>query len=683
MSETVAQLKEIANNLWWSWNPEAQELFRELNPGAFESSKSNPVLTLKYANEDILEDVAFRQRVSDVHARLTHYLETPGKFSDGPQTAYFCMEFGLHESLPLYSGGLGILAGDHTKGASDLGVPFVAIGLFLRDGYLRQFFDGTGYQQDEYPALDTTRVPVELVTDSSGLPVTVEVLFGSDVIKIQAWKLLVGKSIMYLLDTDFDGNEFDDRFITHRLYSGARRTRIKQEIILGIGGMRMLRKLGIDPDVVHLNEGHCAFACYEMLRENLRQGIDLNSAEENVRECTVFTTHTPVKAGHDRFAPELFVEMMEPYAGELGLSINQLLSYGRVNTDDDAESFTMTVLGLKLSCMANGVSRLNGEVARDQWKEMYPDRSVDEVPISHVTNGIHLPTWTSAQARPFLEKFVPGWQESAEAWMAINEIPDGELWAYRSRLRHAMTDRLELYLRKQSLPQNRSIDPKALTIGFARRFATYKRALLLFHDIDRLINLVSNSDRPLQVVFAGKAHPADESGKALIQQLFEFTRIPELHGRIAFIENYDMSVGRALVSGCDVWLNNPRRPYEASGTSGQKVAVHGGLNLSILDGWWPEGYNGSNGWSIGDKDSAEYMDPDQQDNEDANYLYSTLENKVIPMFYSRDEADLPREWISMMRSAMSTLPYQFSARRMVSDYAQSIYGAVGKKTVSS
>ncbi len=681
MPTTLNKLKEISENLWWSWNPEALELFSELNPGAFEASKSNPVLTIKYADEKVLNDHGFQERVDAAYAEFRSYVDSDGQFAHHPQVAYFCMEFGLHESLPLYSGGLGILAGDHTKAASDTGLPFCAVGLFLRDGYLRQFFDGTGYQQDEYPAIDTTRVPVELVTDENGRPITVDAPIGDKVVKVQAWKLKIGRSVMYLLDTDFDGNTFDNRFITHRLYAGSRKTRIKQEIILGVAGVRLLKKLNITPDLIHLNEGHCAFACFEMLRMYLDMNMSREDAESRIRAHTVFTTHTPVKAGHDRFSTDLFKRMMSGYAGEVGISIDELLAYGRVSPDDADEDFTMTVLGLKLSGAANGVSRLNGEVARDQWKEMYPDRSVSDVPISHVTNGIHLPTWTSPNARTFLGSYVPGWDSSPDSWGAVRNIPDADLWSYRSSLRARMIEKLELFVRKQSLPQQHKLNPDVLTIGFARRFATYKRALLLFHDIERLKRIVANPDRPVQVVFAGKAHPADEEGKALIQRLFDYTQIPELQGRIVFLENYDMSIGRTLVSGCDVWLNNPRRPYEASGTSGQKVAVHGGLNLSILDGWWPEGYNGNNGWKIGDKDTAEYMDPAQQDNEDAEFLYQTIENSVVPLFYNRNDLNVPVQWVEMMKEAMTTLPYRFSARRMVEDYVANIYSLVATESV--
>lgn len=678
MPTTFDQLKEISNNLWWSWNPHALELFRELNPGAFEASKHNPVLTLKYADESVLGQPDYQARVHQVYEELTRYQTEDGDFANHPTVAYFCMEFGLHESLPLYSGGLGILAGDHTKAASDSGLPFYAIGLFLRDGYLRQFFDGAGYQQDEYPAIDTTRVPVELVTDEKGLPIIVEVPIENETIKVQAWRLNVGRSIMYLLDTDFDGNSFDNRFLTHRLYAGSRETRIKQEVILGIAGLRLLKKLNVSPDLIHLNEGHCAFACFELMHMYQQMNMDRQTAEERIRSRVAFTTHTPVKAGHDRFSTDLFRSVMSGYSTEVGIAMDDLLAYGRVQPDDDSEDFTMTVLGLKLSGVANGVSRLNGEVARDQWKEMYPGRNVAEVPISHVTNGIHLPTWTSPLARTFLDTNVPGWTSSTEAWNTIRSTPDAEIWNYRTKLRSAMIQKLEFLVSKQSLPQEIKLNPEHLTIGFARRFATYKRALLIFHDLDRLKKIISDSDRPVQIVFAGKAHPADEQGKALIQQLFNYTHLPELEGKVLFLENYDMSIGRALVSGCDVWLNNPRRPYEASGTSGQKVAVHGGLNLSILDGWWPEGYNGKNGWAIGDKDSAEYMDPAQQDNEDADFLYRTLEESVVPLFYDRNADDIPAEWVDMIKEAMATLPYQFSARRMIHDYVDSIYSLVAE-----
>lgn len=674
--DTRTKLTAIAKNLWWSWQPEVIELFRSLNPGAFRASNNSPMAALRLADEAVLADAAFAAKVDAAYAELQAYLDDTPRFGDGPRTSYFCMEYGLHESLPLYSGGLGILAGDHCKAASDVGLPFTAIGIFLRDGYFKQYFDETGWQQAEFPSLDATEHPFELVKAPGGEDLTVTVHLGWQPLHLRAWKLQVGRIPLYLLDSDFDANPFDLRFLTRRLYQGDRTTRIQQEIILGIGGRRMLCALGVETDVFHMNEGHCAFLTYELLREQLEAGKDRVAAEDWVRQHCVFTTHTPVKAGHDRFDPALFLDQMGALRQRLGFSEHDMLAYGRVNPHDMQETFTMTVLGLKLARAANGVSKLNGEVARRQWDLLYPDRPIDEVPIGHVTNGIHLPTWTAGHARPFLRQHLPEWPQhrsQTEYWDQIHEVSDADLWAYRRSLRQALIDYINDRLPNQTLKQTANLDPDALTICFARRFATYKRAPLLFWDKDRIRKLFTDAERPIQVVYAGKAHPADSGGKRFIQEIYEMTQDPDFAGKLILLEGYDMEIGRMLVSGADVWLNNPRRPYEASGTSGQKVAMHGGLNLSILDGWWPEGFNEQNGWAIGHDAGHEYKDPSIQDPEDANYLYEALETSVLVDFYERDAEGLPQAWLTRMRSAMQTLPAVFSAERMVIDYIQQYY----------
>ncbi len=678
---TREQLQFIARNLWWSWNPDALDLFRRVNPDVFAATDNNPLRALKHARIEVLENTGFAQSVDTVYRRLQDYLTTPGELSEIPRTAYFCMEYGLHESLPLYSGGLGILAGDHTKAASDLGVPLTAVGLFLREGYFKQYFDRSGVQQADYPAKPVTSLPIELATDANGDPVTVTVNLGIQPITVRAWTLMVGKTKLILLDCDIDPNPFPFRYLTRRLYAGSSRTRIRQEILLGIGGLRMLRALGETPERIHMNEGHCAFVALELLREHLASGMDRVSAEHAVRETCVFTTHTPVKAGHDRFDAELFLEQMSLFKSEIGLSDGELMSFGRANPNDISEPFTMTILGLKLAGICNGVSKLNGEVARAQWHHLYPDRPVAQVPIGHITNGIHLPTWTSPIARDFLDNHLPGWQYDPDAWQRIDAVSDQDLWDYRRMLRRSLLDFVSHKAPTQSMLQSPHLDPEVLTIGFARRFATYKRAPLFFYDVERALEFFNSTGTPLQMIYAGKAHPADKHGKEFIRRIYELTQHPALQGRLVFLENYDMMIGRMLVSGTDVWLNNPRRPYEASGTSGQKVAVHGGLNFSILDGWWPEGYDGTNGWSIGSDASAEYLDPEVQDRQDANFIYETLRDEVLPAFYTRDEHGLPSSWIAKMRSAMRRLTYQFSARRMVREYALNYY-AVTEVTTS-
>ncbi len=670
------QLNELSKNLWWSWNPDALTLFTRLNRHAFQSSRNNPLMALKYAKRDALEDPYVIEQIDSVYRKFRRYMDEPGGQEAGPRVSYFCMEYGLHESMPLYSGGLGILAGDHVKAASDVGLPFTAVGLFIREGYFRQYFDEQGRQHDDYPAIDVTNHAVELVTDENGRAIVVTVHSGDEPIHLRAFRLQVGKSTLYLLDSDFSENPYWIRFLTRRLYQGDRITRLQQEIILGIGGLRILKALGVETDVYHMNEGHCAFLSLELLNDALASGMNLERASKHVREQCVFTTHTPVPAGHDRFAPEQFNWAMSTMRRELGMDERTMLSFGRVNADDDAEEFTMTILGLKLARAANGVSKLNGEVARRQWHHLYSDRSVDEVPISHITNGIHLPTWASPASRTFLRVNLGSWtndREKQSTWDRIDEVSDANLWEYRRKLRQNLIDFVNRQVQHQTLPQKSLLNPRALTIGFARRFATYKRAPLLFSDVDRVADLFSKYERNIQVIYAGKAHPKDEGGQAFIQQIYELSQRAEFKGRLIFLENYNMEIGRMLVSGCDVWLNNPRRPYEASGTSGQKIALHGGLNLSILDGWWPEGYDGSNGWAIGHEASHEIKDPEIQDAEDAEFLYRTLESEVLPLFNKRGEDGLPKEWISMIRSSIRSLTYQFSAHRMILDYVNDMY----------
>ena len=673
---TLLQLEALAANLWWSWNPDAQDLFRRLNPEAFRAADNNPYAALRTADAAVLADPDFARAVETVHSAFRGYLDAAPRLQTAPRTGYFCMEYGLHESLPLYAGGLGVLAGDHVKAASDLGLPLTAIGLFLKDGYFKQRFDDQGWQQAEYPTLHPDEHPLTLVTDRHGQAVTVTVHLGTQPLHLRAWRLDVGRVPLYLLDADVDGNPAALRTLTHKLYQGDRTMRLQQEIILGLGGLRMLRALGITPEVYHLNEGHCAFLMLELLRERLADGDRRADAEAWVQRHCVFTTHTPVAAGHDRFVPALFNDQMAGFREEIGLSEAELLAFGRIDPNDPNESFTMTVLGLKLARNANGVSALNGEVARRQWHHLYPSRPLDDVPIGHVINGIHLPTWTAPAARAFLKNHLGNGDAfvfEPDFWQAIDNLTDEDLWAYRCLLRRRLVEFIAERAAQQRLLQDVAFDPDALTIGFARRFATYKRATLLFQDFERTERLFAQPDRPVQVVFAGKAHPADDGGKQLIRHLFQTAQHPAFRGKVFFLENYNMEVGRMLVSGCDVWLNNPRRPLEASGTSGQKIAVHGGLNLSVLDGWWPEGYDERNGWAIGNTPTGLHEDAARQDREDALALYDVLETEVLPAFYNRDPNGLPHAWIDRMRRAMKTLPYPFSATRMVLDYVEQVY----------
>jgi starch phosphorylase/maltose phosphorylase len=501
---------------------------------------------------------------------------------------------------------------------------------------------------------------------------------GTRTLQVRAWKVALGHTDLYLLDTDFDVNPEEYRPLTRRLYQGGDHERIRQELVLGIGGLRMLRALDMEPDVYHANEGHCAFLMLELLRERLDAGDALEDAEDWVREHSVFTTHTPVMAGHDHFEPDLFTEAMAGFRDQIHLSNHDLLGYGRVHPDDPDETFTMTVLGLKLSHAANGVSELNGHVARQQWQDLYPDRPLDEVPIDAITNGVHLPTWTAGPARDFLSDHIGAdltQTQDPDDWNDLAELSDKTLWEHRCKHRERLLDYVTAKVQEQSLPMHPDLNPDALTIGFARRFATYKRAPLIFRDRERARALFTNPDRPVQLLYAGKAHPADDAGKRFIQRIYDISQEEGFEGKVIFLEGYDMEMGRMLVSGCDIWLNNPRRPLEASGTSGQKIAAHGGLNLSVLDGWWPEGYNGQNGWAIGPEPTGDYgtADPEVQDEQDAASLYRQLEESVIPTFYDRNDDGLPTDWIDMMREAMTGVPAPFSAKRMVLDYVEEMY----------
>ena len=675
---TYEKLETLAKNLWWSWNPEVLDLFERLDPTTFRNAKNNPIAVLRTRAPETPFDPALTSDIDAAYDALSAYLAAPRPDPNAPRTSYFCMEFGLHESLPIYAGGLGILAGDHAKAASDLAIPFTAIGLFLKQGYFEQYFTGDGWQLERYPALDPADHPLELVRGKDGKPCLVTVHFGNDPIRIQAWRARIGRATLYLLDTHVEDNPEEFRNTTARLYQGGRRMRLQQEIVLGVGGIRLLRALGEETDVYHMNEGHCAFLSLELLREHLALGASREDAVRTVREQCVFTTHTPVLAGHDRFDPGMFLSEMSTLREELDHSEHDLMAYGRVDQHNPDEWFTMTVLGLNMSRCANGVSQRNGDVAQRQWHPMFPERRVQDVPIGAITNGIHIATWAVPAARAFLEEQLGDWRGHADDlrfWRSIADIPDEALWAYRNDLRRRLIRFAKDHVAKRSLSIPCELDPDALTIGFARRFATYKRAPLLFTDMERTRALFNNPERPIQILYAGKSHPEDEAGKQFIRQILDAARQPGFQGRIAFLENYNIEIGRMLVSGCDIWLNNPRSPMEASGTSGQKVAVHGGLNLSVLDGWWPEGYNGENGWAIGHGYADGSFGEEELDRRDAESLYRQLEQGVVPAFYERDRRGLPTQWIGRMRAAMAELTPRFSAMRMVKEYAETMYDA--------
>ena len=691
------RLWSLARNLWWSWDHDSSSLFLDLDPGRWRKLNHNPVsLLAKMPLEEIerrAEELVLHSRINYAYRRLGEYLDNDRTWAArhagvlGPRpVAYFSAEFGLHESIPIYSGGLGVLAGDHIKSASDLGIPLIGIGLFYGQGYFRQWLDRNGWQQEEYLQTDIDQLPMEPAIGTSGEPVTVQIETRSGLIRAKVWRLKVGRCDLLLLDSNVEGNAPVDRELTSRLYGGDQRVRIRQELLLGIGGFRALKALGITPGVLHLNEGHSAFVLLEATRKRMEEeGLNFDTAAPRVSREAVFTTHTSVPAGHDRFGADLIEEHLGPLREALGLSHDSLMGLGRENPNNYQEGFSMTVLGLRLSRRANAVSALHGEASRAMWRVLAPGRPVEAVPIGHITNGVHVPSWLSPQMFRLYDRHLgTGWHEhssDAKIWEGIENVDDGELWETHVSLKLQLLE----FVRRRSVQQaerrgeapevlqrlNRALSPDALTIGFARRFATYKRANLILEDLEKLASMVSDPKRPVQFVFAGKAHPLDEPGKRILQQMAEFMRDPRFSDKFAFVEDYDISVGRHLVQGVDVWLNNPRRPLEASGTSGQKVVLNGGLNLSVLDGWWAEAYDGLNGFAIGT--GRAHADMRIHDMRDAEDLYRVLRAEVIPLYYQRDRDGLPRGWIKRMKRTIRTLGWRFNADRMVMDYTLKCY----------
>lgn len=691
------RLWALARNLWWSWDHDSTSLFRDLDPARWVQLKHNPISLLSEIPLSTLErraaELVLHSRINYAYRRQQEYLQadrTWGATQAGvlrPRpVAYFSAEFGLHESIPVYSGGLGVLAGDHIKSASDLDIPLVGVGLFYGQGYFRQRLDRHGWQQEEYLQTDINQLPMEPAIGQDGAPVVVGIETRGGPIRARVWRVGVGRCDLLLLDSNVTGNAPEDRELTSRLYGGDGRVRIRQELLLGVGGFRALKAMGITPGVLHLNEGHSGFAVLEAIRNRMHEeGVGFDQALRRVAREVVFTTHTPVPAGHDRFHPDLIEEHLGPLREHLGLSHEGLMSLGRENPGNPHEEFCMTVLGLRLSRRANAVSALHGEVSRAMWTGLYPGRPEDEIPIGHVTNGVHVPTWLAPQMFRLYDRHLgAGWhQRSGDAgtWEAIEDVEDGELWethlSLKSRLLEFVRRRAVEQARRRAEPHeslqrlSRILSPDALTIGFARRFATYKRANLLLRDLEKLASMVNDPKRPVQFVFAGKAHPRDEPGKQVLRQIAEMMRDPHFGDRFVFVEDYDIDVGRHFVQGVDVWLNNPRRPLEASGTSGQKVVLNGGLNLSVLDGWWAEAYDGLNGFAIGSGRTHSNMDV--HDGRDGEELYRALREQVIPLYYQRDRDGLPRGWIRRMKRTIRTLGWRFNADRMVMDYTLKCY----------
>jgi glycogen phosphorylase len=691
------KLVELSGNLWWSWQPEVSDIYRQIDPVRWTELSHNPIPLLREWTAERLEDRAtetvLHSRIHAAYRRWKLYMEsmdTWGDIHSGPlgfkPVCYFSAEFGIHESLPIYSGGLGILSGDHMKSASDLGIPMVGIGLFYKEGYFSQLIDESGWQQEVYTEAEIHNLPIKPALGANGQQVEISVETRWGAIHAQVWLLNVGRIRLYLLDTNVEKNSEEIRNLTSRLYGGDQRTRIRQEVVLGIGGVRALKMLGIVPSVIHMNEGHSAFAALEMIRCCMHEhGMSFDDSLRDTAAMSVFTTHTPVPAGHDRFDGGLMDEHVGPLADQLGLNYEGLMGLGRVNPQDQGESFCMTVLAFKLSRHANAVSNLHGVVSRRMWAGLWPWQAEEEIPIGHITNGVHVPTWLASQMRTIYDRVLPeNWflrSGEPDVWAGFELVSPTELWethhALKSRLISYARTRLRKQAERNGAPPEQiaeipgMLDPHALLIGFARRFAPYKRADLLMRDMETLADLIADTARPVQFIFAGKAHPADDQGKRILQRISSLCQQEPFRGRVVILENYDINLGRHLVQGVDVWLNNPRRPLEASGTSGQKVVLNGGLNCSILDGWWAEAFDGKNGFGIGTGEM--HMNQDIQDERDAQNLLSVLQSEVVPLFYDRDLDNLPQEWILRMKRAVRTLGWRFNADRMVMDYVKSTY----------
>ena len=692
----IKRLGELAYNLWWTWNPEAERLFIQIDRDLWERTNHNPIKFLNMVQRASLNSVTQNRYY------LEYYDQIFGEFDDYMRAeetwcsrnhpeynhrpiAYFSTEFGLHETLPIYAGGLGILSGDHLKGASDLGLPLVAVGFMYTHGYFSQHITEDGWQEAHYIRLKFLELPILPILSEDGEPLTISVDLPGREVKARIWVIHVGRVLLYLLDSDVEGNSISDRELTARLYTSDLDSRISQEIILSIGGVRALRGLGYNPSVWHLNEGHSAFLNLERAREMIASGHSFEEARKEIYSSSIFTTHTPVPAGNDEFPEWLIDKYFSNLIPEIGLDREQFFSLGR-NPNPWGNTFSMPVLAIRMSNYRNGVSELHGQVAREMWHHLWPEKRVDDVPITHITNGVHSGSWLARRLRILFDHHLgENWMESLDepkVWEAVENIPDAELWAVRRHLKRKLAHYMRERARDQWLnggihpvqvvASGVLLDPYALTIGFARRFATYKRANLILRDLGRLLDIINRPNMPVQIIFAGKSHPADEPGKMLIQEVYRIVKRAENGGRLVFLEDYDMNLARYLLQGVDVWLNTPRRPHEASGTSGMKAAMNGVLNFSVYDGWWREGYNGKNGWAIG-KDT-EYENPNQQDEEDAISLYEILENQIIPLYYKKRSSDgLPGEWIDMVKESIRTLSPQFSVRRMVKEYVEQLY----------
>lgn len=707
LPKELEPLLEITKNFWWCWNQKAVNLLRTIDIDNYDEKDHNPIRILGESSQEcfynMLHDDAAMMNLAEVYDEFKTYMNQEtwyASLDDSQKTenekiAYFSFEYGLHESLPNYSGGLGILSGDHLKSASDLGLPFIAVGLLYRKGYFRQYLNADGWQQEYDIENDFFNLALEKVLDSNGETMKVDVDLPGRKVYAQIWKANVGRIQLYYLDANIEENSVEDRDITAQLYGGNLETRIQQEILLGIGGIKALKKLGIKPTIYHMNEGHSAFLSLERIRQlMIDDKLDRKTAREVVFSSNVFTTHTPVPAGNDVFPIEMMQKYFVDYIKQIDMSMEEFLKLGKIDPNNQKEDFCMTVLALNLSAENNGVSELHGHVSRDMWKDIWKGVPAKELPIDSITNGIHTLSWISFDMQNLLDRYLgPRWRTKPleyGIWERVQKIPDAELWRTHERRKERLIDfcreRLKAQIINRGFTKNeinhaeQILTPEALTIGFARRFATYKRGTLLFRDIERLKKIISNPHRPVQIIFAGKAHPHDNGGKELIKNIAEICRREEFRDHIVFLEDYDINVARYMVQGVDVWLNNPRRPLEASGTSGMKVPPNGGLNFSILDGWWDEAYDGQNGWAIGNRE--EYTDLEYQDEVESNALYNVLENEIIPLYYERGRDDIPRQWVTAMKWSMQTVCPQFSTNRMVADYFNKFYTNASRRYIN-
>lgn len=695
LPEKLKRLRDIAGNLWWSWNPEAIDLYRDIDLELWERLGKNPVRFLQEVSQSKLyskiTDPSFMERYMAVVQSFDRYLENTGTWfqntypdKQNHSIAYFSAEFGLNEVLPIYSGGLGVLSGDHCKSASDLGLPFTAVGLFYKQGYFSQHINRDGWQETHYTELNVSQLPISPAPDNTGGQLHISVELPGRAVYAKVWRVDIGRVRLYLMDTDVEQNSPADRSLTARLYGGDQETRIQQEIFLGIGGVRVLEALGIKPSVYHMNEGHSAFLGLELIRRLIQEnGLTFSSAREAAASQLVFTTHTPVPAGNDMFPTHMIDKYFGNFWGLLGLSRHEFLDLGMKVSDN--QNFNMTVLALTLAGRRNGVSKLHGAVTRNIFNSLWPGVAEEEIPIGHVTNGIHTLTWLSPGIKTLYDRYLrPGWNEvlyDEDTWSGIAAIPDEELWETHTALKLKMIHFVREKLKEQRIANGDSpekireaetvLHPDALTIGFARRFATYKRANLIFRDIERIKRILNKPSMPVQIVFAGKAHPADHPAHEVIKNINDIAAQEGFRGKVVLVENYNMTLARNLVQGVDIWLNNPRKPLEASGTSGQKVCINGVVNCSVLDGWWCEGFNGRNGWAIGD--DALYDNEYHQDNADSEALYETLENHIIPLFYEKNDKGVPEKWVALMKESISSLSWRYSTHRMVQEYTNNMY----------